>query len=292
VRVDIGGARLFLEVFGQEWVPSDDELAKRPTVIALHGGPGADGAKLRHYAAPLADTARVLVPDQRGHGRSDPGTPETWNLSRWAADVAALCAVLDIERPIVLGVSFGGFVAQRYASDYPEHPAGLVLVSTEPRLPAEEDLVERFLAVGGAGAAEIMRRDIDEATEESGAEWERVCGPLLCLNPRGDPDHDRLEALRIRTPEVNLHFFRGEGRAMDLRADLARVRCPTLVLVGERDPLIPAALAQEIIDAIRGDLAKLIPVPDASHEVLVDNPAVAYGAIREFLRQHESSRSR
>jgi pimeloyl-ACP methyl ester carboxylesterase len=112
VRVSVGDVRLFFEVFGQEWTLAEETMRRRPTVVGLHGGPGVDGTTLRYQLAPLGDVAQVVVPDQRGHGRSDRGSPETWNLATWAADVRNLCDALGIERPVVLGTSFGGFVAQ------------------------------------------------------------------------------------------------------------------------------------------------------------------------------------
>jgi pimeloyl-ACP methyl ester carboxylesterase len=283
MRVDIGGARLFVEILGAEWVLSGDELRRRPTIVALHGGPGLDGTKLRHQAARLADVAQIVVPDQRGHGRSDRGTPEDWNLSRWASDVVALCDALEIERPIVLGTSFGGFVAQQYASDYPDHPGGLVLASCGARYPSRDEAIERARAIGGPEAAEAMCRDMEEVSEESAAQWSRVLGPLMTLKGGSDPDYERLDALRIRTMEVNLHHHRSEARGMDLRPGLTHVQCPTLVLIGEHDPIVPVEMGQEIVEAIPGGLARLVPVPDAAHELFVDNPDVTYSAIRQFI---------
>jgi pimeloyl-ACP methyl ester carboxylesterase len=135
VRVVAGDVRLFFEVFGQEW--------------------------------PLADVAQVVVPDQRGHGRSDEGSPGTWKLATWAADVKNLSDVLGVEHPVVLGVSFGGFVAQQYAAAYPEHPAGLILLSTGPRFAALDELVARFREVGGEEAADMVRANLAKADVEA-----------------------------------------------------------------------------------------------------------------------------
>jgi hypothetical protein len=71
--------------------------------MGLHGGSGVDGTALRHWLAPLADTVQVVVPDLRGHGRSDRDDPAEWNLATWAEDVHQLCHVLGIERPVLLG---------------------------------------------------------------------------------------------------------------------------------------------------------------------------------------------
>jgi pimeloyl-ACP methyl ester carboxylesterase len=282
MRVSVGDVRLFFEVIGQEWALADKTPQRRPVLIGLHGGPGLDGSKLRYQLAPLADAAQVVVPDQRGHGRSDHGTAETWNLESWAADVKAFSEALEIERPVVLGVSFGGFVAQQYATAYPEHPTGLILISTGPRLGSIDETVERFREVGGDEAAAIVRRDWEAPTEETAAEWRRVCGPLLAL--RSDPELDRLRAARIETIDVNVHFMK-DAKNMDLRDRLAAVRCPTLVVAGERDPLVPATIAREIVEAMPHALARLELIGEASHDVLADNPVESYRVIREFVAE-------
>jgi len=92
----------------------------------------------------------VIVPDQRGHGRSDAGTPESWNLPTWAADIRSLCNVLGVDRPVILGLSFGGFVARQYAISYPEEIAGLILISTAPRLPAPEEVIGELIGFSTA----------------------------------------------------------------------------------------------------------------------------------------------
>ena len=129
MRVSVGDVRLFFEVSGAEWLLGEDGMLRRPVLIGLHGGPGLDGTKMRYQLASLADTMQVVVPDQRGHGRSDLSTSDSWNLATWAMDVRGLSDALGIERPIVFGSSFGGFVAQQYAASQPDHPAGLILQS-------------------------------------------------------------------------------------------------------------------------------------------------------------------
>jgi pimeloyl-ACP methyl ester carboxylesterase len=282
VQIAVGDVRLFIEVFGQEWT---FEGERSHVLIGLHGGPGLDGNKLRYQLAPLADVAQIVVPDQRGHGRSDRGSPETWNLATWAADVKNLSDVLGIEHPVVLGISFGGGVAQQYAATYPDHPAGLILVSTVPRIPSVDELVASFRELGGDAAADVMRRDAEAPTEETFAEWMRVCHPLLSRRPGEDPLLARVEAGRIQTIDVNLHFMSHEGKTVDHRSELSRVRCPTLVVVGEHDPLVPVSLGREIVEASPDGLAQLHVVSDAAHDVFADNAGDVYGRIRDFINE-------
>jgi proline-specific peptidase len=284
VRVSVGDVQLFFEVSGQEWVLDGDAMRQRPTLVGLHGGPGLDGAKLRYQLAALADVAQVVVPDQRGHGRSDRASPETWNLASWAADVKGLSDALGIGHPVVLGNSFGGFVAQQYAATYPEHPAGLILLSTSPRFAEREETAARLREVGGEAAVDVFDRAWDSPSEETAQEWKRVVGPLMSLRTDVDPALPRLRAARIETLDVNQHFT-PEGKAMDLRDRLAAVHCPTLVILGEHDPLVPAHLGREIVEAVPDGLGRLELIPDAAHDVLDDNPADGYRLVREFLAE-------
>ncbi|MCA1652486.1 MAG: alpha/beta hydrolase [Acidobacteria bacterium] len=284
MRVLIGEVRLFIEVFGQEWVFDGSTFQRRPVLIGLHGGPGLDGSKLRHQLAPLADVAQVVVPDQRGHGRSDRGSVETWNLPTWAADVKNLTDALDVEQPVVLGFSFGAGVAAQYASGFATHPRGLILVSTSARPPTSPEVIERFRELGGDEAAEIHRRDIEAPGEETAAEWARLCFPLLSRRKDEDPFLAGLEAWRFENQSLDVNLHHGsEAKETDLLSALRSVRSPTLILIGEHDPLIPTSHANELCDAIPEDLASLELVPDAAHDVFSDNPAYSYSRIREFL---------
>ncbi len=185
----------------------------------------------------------------------------------------------------MLGTSFGGFVAQQYAATYPEHPSGLILLSTGPRWASLEEAVARFREGGGEEAAEVVRRAMESPSEQTAAEWRRVLGPLSSLNPDPDPSIARLEAEQIETMDVNVRFAR-EGKAMDLRNHLSAVRCPTLVILGEADLTIPTHLGREIVEAIPDGLARLELIPEAAHEVMVDKPAESYRLVREFLAAH------
>lgn len=281
--VQVDDIRIFFETYGSEWVLAGDRMRRRPVLLALHGGPGTDATGLRYALAPLAGTAQLVVPDQRWHGRSDRGAPATWNLARWAADVRDLCEVTGLQAPVVLGRSFGGFVAQQYAAAYPQHPSGLILMAASPRFPGPEQIVARFREIGGDHAAQVMRRNLETPGDQSAAEWARVCGPLLSRPSNPDPAWARAQAARIQSPEVNLHFHRGEARTLDLRPALRNMRCPALVIIGEHDPLIPVSLAQEIVAAIPDGLGRLEVIPGAAHIPETDNPAATFDLIRDFV---------
>jgi pimeloyl-ACP methyl ester carboxylesterase len=92
---------------------------ERPVVVAVHGGPGLDHMTVKSALGPLAEDFQVLYFDLRGHGRSDHSSAEFWNMRTWADDLRRLCDALGLRKPVVLGSSFGGFVALTYAALFP-----------------------------------------------------------------------------------------------------------------------------------------------------------------------------
>lgn len=95
--------------------------------------------------------AQVVYLDHCGNGRSEYGDPSTWNLARSGDDVRGFCDALGIHKPVVYGVSFGGFVAQSYATRHPQPPGKLVLASTAA-LPDRPAVFSAFERIGGAQA--------------------------------------------------------------------------------------------------------------------------------------------
>ena len=110
--VEAGDTRLYVVQRGEGPLP----------LFVVHGGPGLDHSMFGHHLDGLASMCRLLFVDLRSQGRSDPAPPETWTLTRMAADIEGLAQTLELERFAVLGHSFGAFVALQHAVDYPEVP--------------------------------------------------------------------------------------------------------------------------------------------------------------------------
>lgn len=166
VRVEIqDDVRIYFDTSGEALVPDEDQMRERPTVLSLHGGPGADHSSSKPEFSRLADVAQVVYMDQRGQDRSDRRPQHEWTLDTWADDVVRFCEATGIDHPIVVGTSFGGMVAQHYASRHPAHPASLVLISTMARFDLDAS-VQVFRRLGGEEAAYAAYTDVSEATRE------------------------------------------------------------------------------------------------------------------------------
>jgi proline iminopeptidase len=281
VFVEVNGARIFFDSVGSQLAIDGDRMVERPTLLVMHGGPGFDHSTMRPYFDRFADTHQVVYIDHRGNGRST-GSPETWNLDQWGDDVKALCDVLGIVKPVVLGNSFGGMVAIAYATRHPDHPGKLILSSTGARLHLDESI--RLLGErGGEKARSIAERFWSVPDAALMDDYQRVCLPLYNPpNPNGAVLMAALKRTIVR-PEVTTHFILGEIRTMDLRAGLAHVTCPTLVTAGDYDPVTPVVCAREIFDALPDGAAQLEIVRGAGHAIHRDEPDLAEAIYRRFL---------
>lgn len=277
MRIEIGdGVRLYIDVDGWGLIPDGPAMVERPTVILLHGGPGMDHSYFKgNPTYDYRDLAQVVCYDHRGNGRSDPGDPGDWLLDVWADDVVRVCDALGINRPIVFGESFGGFVAQRYLARHPAHPSKVILGCTAPRLDVGL-IADAFEARGGPDAGRAAR-DFWTVGPDAIFPYLEHCMPLYSVDPAPGPD---ALARTVMNFDVLAHFQLGEQRTMDLRPGLAAATCPVLVLAGELDPICPAEMSEEIVDALAGADVTFHRYPDASHD---DVGARAVDAIRAFI---------
>ena len=184
MRINVGNVSLWFDVSGPSVLPDGDSTVERPTLVTVHGGPGVDHINLKAGLSPLADHFQLIYYDQRGHGRSDASTPEFWNLPTWASDLKRLIDALGLTKPVVLGSSFGGRVALTYAGLFPGHAGGIILANSAGGRSDLQRSVEIFRRLGGDEAAAVAERDFAELSEESLAEYRRVCLPLYSSKPR------------------------------------------------------------------------------------------------------------
>ena len=272
------GVRLFVDIEGPALVPDGPALREKPALLLLHGGPGFDHSGFRPFFGRLADIAQVVYYDHRGHGRSDDRPADEWTLDTFADDVVRLCDALGIARPIVLGQSFGGYVAQRYIERHPGHPSKVILSSTSPHM-ALERKVAMFAALGGATAGESCRRFF---TEPGAATWDDYgvhCRHLYNTTPQ-DPDTGARTRHRL---DILFASVAGEQRTMDLLPGLANARCPVLVMAGSADPVCPVADARDIAAALPPQWMQWREFAEAGHGVWRDDAAAAFAELRRFI---------
>jgi pimeloyl-ACP methyl ester carboxylesterase len=270
--------RLFVDVQGPSLVPDGASMREKPTLLLLHGGPGFDHTTFRPAMDALADIAQIIYYDHRGHGRSDPCPSNEWTLDTFADDVVRLCDALGLRKPIVLGQSFGGFVAQRYLQRHPQHAHKIILSSTSPHLGLARKLA-MFKKLGGEPAREAAQAFWQQPSAATWAPYQALCSPLYNTRAQDPGAKQRLmfnEAILFASAS-------GEQQTMNLLPGLAQAVCPVLVLAGEDDPVCPLDDSRDIAAALPPELTTLVTIANAGHGTWRDQPAQAFAAMRKFI---------
>ena len=274
MRVDVNGTRLWFDVDGPLLATDDSKVWERPAVVLVHGGPGSfDHSYFKPDFARLAAHAQVVYLDLRGHGRSDWGDVATWSFEDCADDIRAVCDAVGIARPIVLGHSMGAPIVLLYAARHPGHAGGLVVQSGFARWDHAR-MVEGFRRVAGDEIAAIAGRSY-AGEEVPDADGDRV---YAAFGPHRPPD--------LAGQPVNADLNRpgmDRVRAVDILDQLGRIDVPTLVCVGELDPVTPVEAAEEIVAALPAGIGRLEVVPGAGHFTWMDAPDRFWPAMTGFV---------
>ena len=278
--IEVNKSRLYVDVVGSGLVADGPQMVERPVVFLLHGGPGMDHTTMKPDFDPLSEVAQLIYYDHRGQGRSDTDKSENWNLDQWADDLRGLIDILGVEKPVVLGLSFGGFVAQNYAIRHPDRLHKLILASTVARM-VPERVFDAFEKFGGSKARETAEDFWGGPTEENTASYMRDCVPLY---NRTEQDEGAVMNRAIWTPAVIEHFSRpgGENWTFDFREGLTNLKCPTLVTAGDLDPVTPIEGVQEMASCIPDQVKQLEVFSDCGHGVHHDDPR-AFDVMKKFL---------
>ena len=224
---------------------------------------------------------RVLVYDRRGTGRSS--SPDgDWSAADLAGDLVRFLDALAIERAIVGGSSLGGVITAQIAVDHPERALALVIGHTVPYL---DDIgrawLEQQVSDARAGRPVIARQPADTA---GGAE-PPTTDPAFAVSPLGRMIATTGTGLG-RTPDDIARAI-AVLRDWDQRPrkhDLAKIKVPTLVIVGEREPRATIAGSREWASWIPG--AEFLILPGAHHAAPREAAPAWNAAVQGFLDRH------
>jgi proline iminopeptidase len=249
-------------------------------VLVLHGGLGIDHTYFRPWLDALGDVAELVFYDHRGNGRSARPPLDDADHATWVADADALRERLGHEQVVLLGHSYGGFLALRYALAHPERVKALVLVSTAATVQHWERVHEN-LAARSATPAQLRAFEDRPFTDDAD-----MLETLQALMPMyfHRPDPDLLGRLGAGL-QVSAEASRAGGRCLadyDVRGDLARLDVPTLVLSGRHDFIMPPDVtAEPLAAAVPG--AELVVFEDSGHFPFIEEDDAFMRVVRRFL---------
>jgi proline iminopeptidase len=261
---------------------------KGPAVIAISGGPGMDARCWDDFAR-IDQFVTLIALHPRGSGLSDPSPDNAYRLADYAADVEALRRHLGLEKPVVMGWSHGGMVAQQFAFTYPASLSRLILFDTsacfgeflgdiEAAVKEFKDqpwFEKSFQALQAEWAGEY------HSDEDMGRLWaEEMKFYFKNFDARAQAYHQRTKDLPIRIAALHA-FNENEATSMDLRPRLKEIIVPTLVIVGRHDFITNVAMAQELTNQIPD--ARLEIFEESGHFALVEEPQKFYRTIQNFI---------
>lgn len=245
-----------------------DGAAELPTVV-LVGSVGSTNDMWTPVLAPLLEQFRIVRIDHRGHGDSQPAPRESraCTLADLGTDVLETLDELDIDRAHFAGLSLGAMAGMWLAIHHPERIGRLALMCTSAHIGSS--YLERAAVVRESGMGAVVEPVV--------ARW------LTSALAQRDPD--LVAALHAMVASIDAESYAQCCEAlgtMDLRADLARIAAPTLVVAGADDPATPPEQLQVISDGIPG--SRLEFVADAAHVATYEQPARIAGLLREHFR--------
>ncbi len=264
------GASLYVETQG----------TGRP-VLVIHGGLGFDHTYFQPWLDPLAQQFQLVYPDLRGNGRSDLVAESDYTHEKMIDDLDALRSTLGIKQWIVIGHSWGGFIAQLYAIKYPDTVSQLVLLDTSPAT-----------ALGNADGAQLVAKKI--TPEETAAlgklgtvtddnEWKRVWYTILPLYFYNNDaatsfianDKTIYRATAVSWATKNLLA------TYDTRPFLGQLAMPTLVGVGRYDWVTTVRKSEVLYKMIPG--SELVIFEQSGHFPFIEEQSKVLETLQRFL---------
>lgn len=241
------------------------------TVLLIHPV-GLDLTYWDRQIEALQSAYNVVALDLPGHGRSA-GRSQGWSFDEAVRVVAGLIEVVGAGSVHLVGISFGGMIAQATVLARPELIRSLTLIGTASMFPEP-------VRAGMRSRAEAVRDGGMEAVLQSSLE--RWFTPATMLR-RPDLIDRVSKTVLADNPAIHAAIW-------DIIADfnvydrLGEVQCPTLVLVGELDPSTPPSAASVLAEGIRG--ARMVVFPKTSHMAMLESPDAVNAELKQFLSEN------
>lgn len=253
-----------------------------PAVLCLHGLT-RNSADFEPLCDVLASRYRLIVPDQRGRGRSQwDSHPDNYQPLRYNRDMLALLEALDVDRVHIIGTSMGGIMGMLLAAEYPRLVVSLVLNDIGPeinmkgvRMIAEQVGQPPVYRDWNEAIAGVERNNAVSFPDYTSADWQDFARRICTETERGVvPDYD---------PAIGQVFVSaGEAAAPDLWPVFGQLKAlPILVIRGALSTILKASTCERM--RAEHPRLSLVELADRGHAPIL-NEAPALAAIESFLK--------
>lgn len=278
--VEVDKGKLFYQKFGSG-IP----------IIVLHGGPGLDQNYLLPQMLELAKDHEVIFYDQRGSGKSlETEINSTYiNFDQFTKDLETLRNHLGLNKFVLLGHSWGGFLAMNYSVTYPEHIGALILLNTAPAdFKGQQAFIDEFSKKTQPIEDQIMPlfnyQDFEKLKSSEISELYRKMFSVYFYNPKDAAvltlnmsEVSARSGFKVMEEMANTSWFKPD---INLFPQLKKLNVPTLIVHGNED-IVPLWTAQEIKEAIPG--AQMESLEQSGHFPYIEKPKQLFLLLRSFL---------
>jgi len=245
---------------------SYEEHGSGTPLVLLHGFP-LNRSIWKPLIPLLSDTARLILPDLRGHGQS-PAPEGTYTMREMAEDVYQLLNRLGLDRVVLGGHSMGGYVALAFAQAYPKRLAGLALIASHPAADTLEKRQSRLVQ-----ARQVRSRGQAKLASQM----------LAALTPNPVVAAQVSDMILANPKQGIVGALLGMAEREDTTRALASIQVPALVVAGSEDRIVSPETAAEFIGFFpRG---WMVEAPGAGHLPMMETPEIVAAALRDLIRR-------
>lgn len=259
-------------------------------IIILHGGPGMDQGYLFPNMLELSKNYQLIFYDQRGSGKSKDLNMDnrTINISQFIEDLDFLRNELKFEKFILMGHSWGAFLAMHYAIRYQNNLSALILLNSLPssslglhafeleynlRIAPIKDQIEKIY-----NSHEFELGNNEQVEKYFYLLFQKYFFKEIDIQKLSLKIEKNITSNFKKINDIISHF--DLAKPYDLKKDLLNLTVPTFIIHGEKDP-IPAWTAEEISKSIRNSLLWI--VKNCGHFPFVEKPQELFNKIRNFI---------
>ena len=290
-KVDIKGINHWVKIAGAQH--------KTIPIVIVHGGPGGHQYAFEHTIGKKLETLfTVIYYEQRGSGRSDaPKDDKDYKFQTLVSDLEDLCAVLELDKIILLGYSFGGEIVLEYAQKYPHRVEKVIVeapsIMTDLKLGAsiqlkgfkevanEEELkILNKIDIKNISGADLMNYIWDHTSSETHSKFlfydqanaQRMYGLW------SEAWEKKKLANTGKMADVIIHETYNEHTLNACK----NIECETLIVIGEQDRNCGIELAKAYHQAILN--SKLVVISQAAHFVDFEQEDIFFEEVRRFIQ--------
>jgi pimeloyl-ACP methyl ester carboxylesterase len=215
----------------------------------------------------LSARFRIIAPDMRGFGKSQP--PTQWTMEDMADDLNDLLDDLNVPSVALVGVSIGGYIGLTFWSKYPNRIRQLVLSNSRARADNETEKASRneMIALVQQHGSSILP--------------DRMLPRLLQPNPNPEAVRYVRSTIERASPSAAAYALMAMRDRMDFSSLVHRMSCPTLIIAGENDAIIPADESRSVAESIPE--GRFACIANSGHLSNIENPTAYNDALLSFL---------